>query len=119
MPPTLLGLRPRQEPHPPILIGSHGRSGLAHAVEYGDEWFPTLNSRLDLERDMAELARLCEAAGRPMLPVTVFTWEPDLVALERAAEQGVSRALIYVYPKDRRDLDDALDQLVRLAARFA
>jgi len=119
VPPTLLGLRPRQQPYPPILVGSHGRSGMAQAVEYGDEWFPILGSKLDFETEIAVLERLCEAAGRPTLPVTVFAWDADVEALERAARAGVSRALLYVYPDGRKALDNALETLVRLAARFA
>lgn len=34
--PILTGLRPRQQPHPPILIGGQGSTGIAHTVQYGD-----------------------------------------------------------------------------------
>jgi alkanesulfonate monooxygenase SsuD/methylene tetrahydromethanopterin reductase-like flavin-dependent oxidoreductase (luciferase family) len=30
--PILTGLRPRQQPHPPILVGGQGSSGIAHTV---------------------------------------------------------------------------------------
>ena len=63
----VVGLRPFQSPHPPVLVGSHGAAGLRRVVEYGDEWFPwfpDLTIDLHLEEDMRELTRLCSEAGR-------------------------------------------------------
>lgn len=116
--PVLLGLKPVQEPHPPILVGSHGPRGLARAAEYGDEWFPVMSSNLDLEADMEELARLCRQAGRDPLPVTVFLWELDEEAVERCANAGVARCLIYLYPERRDAVDSFLERCAALASRF-
>ncbi len=48
--PILTGLRPRQEPHPPILIGGQGSRGIARTVEYGDGWMPIVYEELDPRR---------------------------------------------------------------------
>lgn len=116
--PVWLGLKPAQQPHPPILIGSHGSRGIRRVAEYGDEWFPVLTDGLDLEGDMQELARLCREAGRDPAPVTVFLWEFDEEAIERCAKAGVARCVIYVFPERRDDVDWFLERCARQARRF-
>ncbi len=116
--PVLLGLKPFQQPHPPILVGSHGPRGLARVAEYGDEWFPVLSGKLDLEGDMKELARLCRDSGRDPAPVTIFLWELDEEAVERCAQAGVSRCVVYVYPERRDDVDSFLERCADAARRF-
>ena len=119
--PVRVGLRPVQRPHPPILVGSNGPHGVARAVEYGDEWFPIVGSQTidELPLLMELLTEQCRAAGRERLPVTAFLWEPDAALLERCADSGVSRCVVYLYPESRRVLEEFLDRAARLAAQLA
>jgi probable F420-dependent oxidoreductase len=116
--PVLVGLKPVQLPHPPILVGCHGESGLRRVVEYGDEWFPIYDSVASLSDEVTQLARLCEGAGREAVPVTVFMWTPDVDALERCAEAGVSRCVIGHLLTDVDSLDSFLHHCTSLVDRF-
>ena len=116
--PVVLGLPPVQEPHPPLLIGSHGSNGLRRVVEFGDAWFPVMHSELDLEADMTELASLADAAGRPTPPTTAFLWSADERALERCATAGVERAVIALKPRDQATVDAFLERCAQLAAQL-
>lgn len=114
-------VRPYQFPHPPILVGSHGASGLRRVVEYGEEWFPWFpdpSIDLHLEEDMRELTRLCAEAGREPARVSVVLGKLDEAVLERCAEAGVYRCAIGLVPRTRADIDFLLDRCASLAMRF-
>ena len=57
--------KPLTEPHPPILVGGHGKKVLDRVLAYGDEWLP--NRIGDDERIAARIARL-RKAGRGRRP---------------------------------------------------
>jgi probable F420-dependent oxidoreductase len=116
--PIRTGLRPRQQPHPPILVGSQGARGLARTVEYGDEWFPEVGADFDLGAQMKELARLCHVRGRPTALVTAFLWELDESLIERCAEAGVNRCVVYFYPERPSVVQPFLRHYTDLARRF-
>jgi probable F420-dependent oxidoreductase len=117
--PIHVSLRPLQRPHPPILVGSNGLKGVARAVEYGDEWFPIMSPKLDLAGHMKELQRRCEVAGRKnTIKVTAYLWALDEPLLERCAEHGVSRSIIYLYPETQDVVRPFLERCAHLAARF-
>lgn len=100
--PILTGLRPIQEPHPPILMGSQGRKGIARTVQYADGWMPiVVDDGLDVGAHMRELERLCQAAGRPAAPVTAGLWKIDEPLMERCAEVGVDRCLVVFHAEDK------------------
>jgi probable F420-dependent oxidoreductase len=119
--PVRVGLRPVQQPHPPILVGSNGRNGVARALEYGDEWFPVVGSQNigDLAGLMEHLADGCRGAGRTTLPVTAFVWELNAELLDRCADSGISRWVVYLYPDSRGAVDQFLETAARLATRLA
>lgn len=116
--PILTGLKPRQEPHPPILIGSQGNRGIAHTVEYGDAWMPIVYPELDFGAQMQELERLCHAADRPTAPVTAALVEIDELLMERCAELGVERCVVVVHAENKDDLPEFLERYAPLADRF-
>ena len=116
--PILTGLRPHQEPHPPILIGSQGSRGIAHVVEYADGWMPIVYEGLDFGAQMQELERLCQAAGRPTAPVTAGIWEIDEPLMERCAELGVDRCIVVFHAEDKDRFPAFLERYSRLVARF-
>ena len=99
--PVLTGLRPVQEPHPPILVGGQGSRGIAHAVAYGDGWMPIVYQELDFAAQMQELERCCQYAGRPTAPVTAALWEMDELLMERCAGLGVDRCLVVYHTEDQ------------------
>lgn len=101
--------KPVQRPHPPILLGGSGPNVLKRVVAYADGWMP--NRGNDLGR-IPELQQLAQAAGRGLVPVTIYPGaEP--AAIDRAAEAGVERCIYYVPPDGR---DQALARLEELAA---
>jgi probable F420-dependent oxidoreductase len=116
--PILTVLQPRQEPHPPILIGSQGSRGVARTVEYGDGWLPIVSEELDLGAQMQELERLCGAAGRPTAPVTAGLWEIDESLMGRCAELGVDRCIVVFHGEDKDDFPAFLERYSRLVDRF-
>jgi probable F420-dependent oxidoreductase len=112
------GIKTVQSPHPPILVGSHGPRGLSHAVEYGDAWFPVLSPGLNLERNLSELARRCEDAGRDPLPVTVYMSDLDEDALIRCHKAGVHRCLVGLFPQREDKMLAFLHDYSRIGSRL-
>jgi probable F420-dependent oxidoreductase len=117
--PILTGLRPLQQPHPPILIGGQGSRGIAHTVQYGDAWMPVVYDELDLETQMRELERRCQEAGKPTAPVTAAMFEPDTRLMERCAELGVDRCVVVFHTEDKDGLPAFLERYTRAADSFA
>jgi probable F420-dependent oxidoreductase len=117
--PILTGLRPRQQPHPPILIGGQGSRGIAHTVDYGDAWMPIVYDELDLGTQMLELERRCQEAGKPTAPVTAAIFEIDKQLMERCAEVGVDRCVVVFHTEDKDGLPAFLERYTRVADRFS
>jgi len=117
--PILTGLRPRQEPHPPILMGSQGSKGIARTVQYADGWMPiVVDDGLDFGAQVLELERLCQAAGRPVAPVTAGLWKIDEPLMERCAEVGVDRCLVVFHAEDKDSFPAFLERYSFLVDRF-
>ena len=117
--PVLTGLRPLQQPHPPILIGRQGSRGIADTVEFGDAWMPIVYPELDLAAHVEELHRRCHAAGRPAAPVTAGLLELDEPLLERCAGLGVDRCLVVGHAEDKDTFPAFLERYSALVDRFA
>ena len=108
--------KPLTEPHPPILVGGHGKKVLDRVLAYGDEWLP--NRIGDDERIAARIARLRQAgeeAGRGPIPTTLANANgAETGALELYESSGVHRAVFYLSQGDESDAERRLD---RYAAR--
>ena len=117
--PILTGLRPRQQPHPPILIGGQGSTGIVRTVEYGDAWMPIVYEELDLGTQMLELERRCQEAGKPTAPVTAAIFQVDKQLMERCAELGVERCVVVFNTEDKGGLPAFLERYARVADRLA
>ena len=82
--------KPRQQPHPPVLVGGTGEKVLDRVLRYGDGWIP---NDPDLDRTARRIGELRERAGRRM-HVTYHGATTD--NLDRLREMGVDRALIVI-----------------------
>jgi probable F420-dependent oxidoreductase len=111
--------KPLTQPHPPVIVGGHGKRVLDRVLAYGDEWMP--NRLGDDEKISARIARLRQAgedAGRGPIPTTLAnaTTDPDVLALYEAA--GVHRALFWVAQGDQADIERRLDRIAAGAEAY-
>lgn len=60
--------KPRQRPHPPLLIGGRSEAALQRTVRYGAGWHPSQISVSQLAHGVARLRALCEERHQPAPP---------------------------------------------------
>lgn len=104
--------KPLTKPHPPILVGGHGKGVLDRVLAYGDEWMP--NRIGDDERIAARIARLRaagEESGRGPIATTLCNATADPAVLEPYERAGVHRAVFWLAHGDESDLERRLDRL--------
>jgi probable F420-dependent oxidoreductase len=109
--------KPLTEPHPPVLVGGHGKGVIDRVLAFGDEWMP--NRFGDDERIRARIERLRKAgedAGRGAIPTTLANATADPAILRPYEEAGVHRAVFWLRQGDVSDLERRLD---RRAAEIA
>jgi probable F420-dependent oxidoreductase len=111
-PPLWSWPKPAQRPHPPILLGGHGRHALARVVDYCDGWLPIGVRAGDLASGMAELRRLAAEKGRDpaSIGVSVYGVPMDAEALATLRDLGVQRVIFALPSKERDALLPLLDR---------
>lgn len=104
--------KPVQRPNPPILVGGETDHTLRRVVDWADGWFPRGRGGFDPAEGMARLKAIADEAGRPMdtIDVSLFGAPPNREALDRAAEAGVTRAILALPSNDRDDVLRRLDR---------
>ncbi len=100
--------KPRQKPHPPVILGGSGPKIVDRVVRYADGWMP---NRGEVVERLPELREKAAAAGRGPIPVSCYP-QPGREDIERLAAAGVERCIYYVPPDGR---DQALARLEELA----
>ena len=108
--------KPVQTPNPPILVGGETDYTLRRVVEWADGWFPRGRGGFDPAEGMVRLKRIADEAGRPMdtINVSLFGVEPNREALDRAAQAGVTRAILGLPSNDRDYVMRRLDRHAEL-----
>jgi alkanesulfonate monooxygenase SsuD/methylene tetrahydromethanopterin reductase-like flavin-dependent oxidoreductase (luciferase family) len=107
--------KPRQEPHPPVILG--GNLGFARRalLEYCDEWLPRLaRDPRPIDVRLAEVNRLAAEAGRGPVPATLFGAPEDAAVINQLAAAGIYRCLFRLPSAGRDETLTALDQLTAL-----
>jgi probable F420-dependent oxidoreductase len=97
--------KPRQKPHPPIIVGGAFPHAARRAVRYGDGWIP----RDDwLERDGVEILDrfrdMAKEAGRDpaSLPISLFRVPDRIERLRQYQELGIDR-VVFSLPAEKED----------------
>ena len=87
-----LGLKPVQEPRPPLWVGGYGRSmrGLTGAV--ADGWFPWVYSPEVYERDLQHVLDVAESRGRDPADIDRAVMVPTTVSEDADAARETSIA---------------------------
>ena len=112
--------KPKQKPHPPIILGAATPQGRKRVAEYCDGWFPIDVLLKDLPAAMADLREKTKAAGRDpaAVPVSIFAFEPNADDLARYRDLGIDRVSVMV-PRRTEDAMPFLDKLAPVIARLA
>jgi len=104
--------KPVQKPHPPILLGGHGRRALERVVDYCDGWLPIGLRAGDLGAGIAALHRIAADKGRDPRTLSVSVYgvpmRPDDVA--RLRDLGVERVVFGLPPAGRDTVLPLLDR---------
>ena len=114
-PPVYCYPKPKQKPHPPILLGSHVPQVFKRIVDYADGWVPIEIPPERVSAARAELDSLARAAGRDprSIDITVagVPAEPD--AIKQYERAGADRVLVGLPTAGR---EESLAELDRLAS---
>ena len=108
--------KPVQKPHPPILLGGHGRKALERVVRYCDGWLPISLRAGDLKKEIGELRETAKKAGRDpkSISISVFWAPPDRAKIDEYEEMGVERAILALPPAPRDKVLPVLDSHAKL-----
>src|SRR5213078_1370082 len=116
--PVWLYPKPKQKPHPPILLGGETDHTVRRVVELCDGWFPRPRAGWEPKSAVARLRQAATAAGRDpaTLSITVFNAPADGAALAPYREAGIARVLLEVPDLSRDDILRRLDKNTPLVA---
>ena len=113
--------KPKQRPHPPVLIGGESDHTIKRVVEFGNGWFPRPRNAWEPKTAVARLHAAAKAAGRDpaSLPITVFAAPADREKLVPYQEAGIHRVLFEVPDVSRDEILRTLDKHAPLVAALA
>lgn len=107
--------KPVQKPHPPLHLGSATPLARKRVVQGYAGWLPIGMNAHQLAEGIADLHRLAREHGRDpaSIEVTFFWPKPELEALQRLRELGLTRAVLAV--PANADFEKLLPRLDRYA----
>jgi probable F420-dependent oxidoreductase len=110
--------KPKQQPHPPILLGGSSDHTIKRVVEFCDGWLPIARLGFNAKEAVARLHQAASAAGRDYatLSISAFAAPPDEAALAEYREAGIHRSLLVIPDLTRDEILRVLDQYARHVA---
>jgi probable F420-dependent oxidoreductase len=116
--PVWLYPKPKQHPHPPILLGGESEHTVKRVIEFCDGWLPRPRSGWEPRRGVERLKAAAAAAGRDYrtLSITVFSAPADREKLKPYHEAGIDRVLLEVPDASRDEILRVLDRNAQLLA---
>jgi len=106
--------KPVQKPRPPVLLGGDVLPAIERVIEFADEWMPHPDrGEQPLRQRIEDFWRICEAHGRPRLPVTLYGAPADRRLLDEYQSAGADRC---VFRLPAAPAAEVLPELDRIAA---
>jgi probable F420-dependent oxidoreductase len=109
--------KPRQRPHPPIILGGESDHTLRRVINYCDGWFPRPRGGFDVVQGVERLRRMATEKGRnpSTLQTIVFGAPNEAKVLEGYEKAGIQSALLAVPDESRDEILRYLDKIAPLA----
>ena len=116
--PVWLYPKPKQKPHPPVLLGGETDYTVRRVVEFCDGWFPRPRADWEPKSAVARLRQAAIAAGHDpaSLSITVFNAPADPGVLASYRDAGIERVLLEVPDLSRDEVLRVLDKNAPLVA---
>lgn len=116
--PVWLYPKPKQRPHPPILLGGSSDYTVKRVVEFCDGWLPLAMSGFNGKQAVARLREAAAAAGRDFstLSINVFAPPPEAAILAEYREAAIQRTILMIPDRSRDEILVVLDKYARLMA---
>ena len=113
-PPMLTWPKPKQQPHPPVIIGGDFPHGARRALEYGNGWIPHRSRKQygDVAEFMPRFRQMAAEADRDptTVPVTIYGVTEDAEQLKRYRDFGVTRAVVSLPSAPAAEILPVLDR---------
>ena len=95
-PPVRSYPKPKQKPHPPVILGGGAKRVLERVVAWGDGWLPNRITPDQLRESRATLDRLAKDAGRDpdAITISVHGQPADRDLIRRLLDSGATRVLV-------------------------
>lgn len=95
-PPVRSYPKPKQKPHPPVILGGGAKRVLERVVAWGDGWLPNRITPDQLRESRATLDRLAKDAGRDpnAISISVHGQPADRDLIQRLLDAGATRVLV-------------------------
>ena len=95
-PPVRSYPKPKQKPHPPVILGGGAKRVLERVVAWGDGWLPNRITPDQLRDRRATLDRLAKDAGRDpnTITISVHGQPADRDLIRRLLDSGATRVLV-------------------------
>ena len=109
--------KPRQRPHPPIIMGGSHEKALQLAAELCDGWAPWGMEWATAQQMIPRLRELAQLNGRDpaSLEISMYNKDlPDTATLDEMESVGVKRFILTIYAQPRDEALASLDGLARL-----
>lgn len=108
--------KPKQRPHPPILLGGETDYTLKRIVEFCDGWFPRPRGGWEPKSAVERLHRMAKEAGRDpkSLSITVFRAPNEKAVLASYRDCGIDSALLEIPDLSRDEILREVDKLAPL-----
>jgi probable F420-dependent oxidoreductase len=103
--------KPKQKPHPPIIVGGGFPQAARRALAYGNGWMPIAGRSADILTLLPRYRQMVAETGRDPdhLPVSVFAAPHDPDLLKRYSDAGVDRVILLVHTAAKEVALEKLD----------
>jgi len=113
--------KPKQKPHPPIILGGETDYTLKRVVDYCDGWFPRPRQNFTGALAVERLKKMADSKGRDFktLTITVFGAPPEPAVLAEYEKASIQDALLGIPDGTRDEILKHLDKIAPLAKAHA
>jgi probable F420-dependent oxidoreductase len=117
-PPMHAWPKPRQRPHPPVIVGGAFPYGARRAIAYGNGWIPhrARPQYDDVSSFMPQFREMAAASGRDPAGIPVTLWGPpaDRDTLLRYRDLGIARVVVSLDSASPDSVLPAIDRWAEL-----